>query len=116
MTVAKLLCAVAAAFIACVPIPPAAPTAPAQAPRKLIPVEQYTLANGMKVIFHVDRSDPVVAVAINAHVGSSRETAGRTGFAHMFEHLYFLESEKLGKGGIDAMRARSGGEGATSAT
>src|SRR5688500_7345371 len=112
MTVAKLLCAVAAAFIACVPIPPAAPTAPAQAPRKLIPVEQFTLANGMKVIFHVDRSDPVVAVALNAHVGSSREVSGRTGFAHLFEHLFFLESENLGKGGLAAMSARIGGSGA----
>jgi zinc protease len=95
-----------------------APTAAAQAqgPRKLIPVEQFTLPNGMKVIFHVDRSDPVVAVALNAHVGSSREVAGRTGFAHMFEHLFFLDSENLGKGGLDAMSARIGGSGANGST
>ena len=85
-------------------------------PQKLIPVEQYTLANGMKVIFHVDRSDPVVAVALNAHVGSSREVSGRTGFAHMFEHLFFLDSENLGKGGLDAMSARIGGSGANGST
>lgn len=60
----------------------------------------------MKVILHVDRSDPVVAVSLNAHVGSSREVPGRTGFAHMFEHLFFLESENLGKGGLGAMTAR----------
>jgi zinc protease len=94
---------------------PAALAQPAQA-QKLIPVEHYRLANGMKVIFHLDRSDPVVAVALNAHVGSSRETPGRTGFAHLFEHLFFLESENLGKGGLDAMTARIGGSGANGST
>ena len=53
--------------------------------------EKFTLANGLQVIFHIDRSDPVVAVALTAHVGSAREKAGRTGFAHLFEHLLFLE-------------------------
>ncbi|MCR4340159.1 MAG: insulinase family protein [Gemmatimonadaceae bacterium] len=70
----------------------------------------------MKVIFHVDRSDPVVAVSLNAHVGSSREVPGRTGFAHLFEHLFFLDSENLGKGGLDAMSARIGGSGANGST
>lgn len=84
--------------------------------QKLIPTEQFTLPNGLQVIFHIDRSDPVVAVALNAHVGSSRETAGRTGFAHMFEHLFFLESENLGKGGLDKMSARIGGSGANGST
>jgi zinc protease len=37
---------------------------------------------------HIDRSDPVVAVSLNAHVGSGREEPGRTGFAHLFEHLF----------------------------
>ena len=49
--------------------------------------EKFTLPNGLEVIFHVDRSDPVVAVNLTAHVGSAREKAGRTGFAHLFEHL-----------------------------
>ena len=95
-----------------------APIAGAQArpAQKLIPVEQYRLPNGMKVILHVDRSDPVVAVSLNAHVGSSREVKGRTGFAHLFEHLFFLESENLGKGGLDAMSARIGGSGANGST
>lgn len=84
--------------------------------QKLIPTQQFTLPNGLKVIFHIDRSDPVVAVALNAHVGSSREIAGRTGFAHMFEHLFFLESENLGKGGLDKMSARIGGSGANGST
>lgn len=78
--------------------------------------EKFTLPNGLDVVFHVDRSDPVVAVSITANVGSAREKAGRTGFAHLFEHLLFLESENLGKGGLDAMTARIGGSGANGST
>ncbi|MDR7370813.1 pitrilysin family protein [Flavobacterium aquidurense] len=78
--------------------------------------EQFTLDNGLHVIFHIDRSDPVVAVALTCHVGSARETAGHTGFAHLFEHLLFLESENLGKGGLDKMSARIGGSGANGST
>jgi zinc protease len=78
--------------------------------------EKFTLPNGLEVIFHVDRSDPVVAVNLTAHVGSAREKAGRTGFAHLFEHLLFNESENLGKGGLDKMTARIGGSGANGST
>ncbi|MFA9275184.1 MAG: M16 family metallopeptidase [Candidatus Aquirickettsiella gammari] len=78
--------------------------------------QKFALANGLEVIFHVDRSDPVVAVNLTAHVGSAREKAGRTGFAHLFEHLLFLESENLGKGGLDKMSARIGGSGANGST
>ena len=78
--------------------------------------EKFTLKNGLQVILHVDRSDPVVAVALTSHVGSARENVGRTGFAHLFEHLLFLESENLGKGGLDKMSARIGGEGANGST
>lgn len=78
--------------------------------------ETYTLDNGLQVIFHIDRSDPVVAVALTSHVGSAREIEGRTGFAHLFEHLLFLESENLGKGGLDKMSARIGGSGANGST
>lgn len=81
-----------------------------------IDYEKFTLPNGLTVIFHVDRSDPVVAVNLTAHVGSSREKPGRTGFAHLFEHLLFLESENLGKGGLDKMSARIGGSGANGST
>ena len=63
-----------------------------------IEYNKFVLDNGLEVVFHVDRSDPVVAVALTAHVGSAREIQGRTGFAHLFEHLLFLESENLGKG------------------
>jgi len=78
--------------------------------------EKFKLDNGLEVVFHIDRSDPVVAVNLTAHVGSAREKAGRTGFAHMFEHLLFLESENLGKGGLDKMSARIGGSGANGST
>lgn len=78
--------------------------------------EKFELPNGLDVVFHIDRSDPVVAVALTAHVGSAREKPGRTGFAHLFEHLLFLESENLGKGGLDKMSARIGGSGANGST
>ena len=74
-------------------------------------VESYELANGLSVVLHVDRSDPIVAINLAAHVGSARETKGRTGFAHLFEHLLFLDSENLGYGGLDEMNTRIGGEG-----
>jgi zinc protease len=70
--------------------------------------EKYELPNGLDVILHVDRSDPVAAVAMTFHVGSARETPGRTGFAHLFEHLFFLDSENLGYGGLDRLMTRVG--------
>ncbi|EAR11765.1 peptidase, M16 family protein [Polaribacter irgensii 23-P] len=78
--------------------------------------KKIELKNGLNVIFHVDKSDPVVAVELMVHVGSAREIEGRTGFAHLFEHLLFLESENLGKGGLDKMSARIGGSGANGST
>jgi zinc protease len=78
--------------------------------------EKFVLENGLEVVFHIDRSDPVVAVNLTAHVGSAREVKGRTGFAHMFEHLLFLESENLGKGGLDKLSAKIGGSGANGST
>lgn len=95
-------------------------SAPAQKttsqPTFKVPFEKFNLPNGLEVIFHIDRSDPVVAVALTAHVGSAREKVGRTGFAHLFEHLLFLESENLGKGGLDKLSARVGGSGANGST
>ena len=78
--------------------------------------EKFTLDNGLEVVFHKDTSDPVTAVALTFHVGSSREKEGKTGFAHLFEHLLFLESENLGKGGLDKMSSRIGGSGANGST
>ncbi len=62
-----------------------------------IPYEKFQLGNGLTVIFHEDKSDPIVAVAIQYHVGSNRETNGRTGFAHLFEHIMFQESQHVGQ-------------------
>ena len=58
-----------------------------------IPYEQFTLANGLRVLVHSDHKAPVVAVSIWYHVGSRFEPAGKTGFAHLFEHLMFYGSE-----------------------
>jgi zinc protease len=58
-----------------------------------IPYKQFTLPNGLRVIVHTDRKAPVVAVSIWYHVGSKDEPRGKTGFAHLFEHLMFNGSE-----------------------
>jgi zinc protease len=73
-----------------------------------IAYERYELENGLEVILHVDRSDPIAAVAMTFHVGSARELPGKTGFAHLFEHLFFLDSENLGPGGLDRLMTRVG--------
>jgi len=73
-----------------------------------IKFERYELPNGLDVILHVDRSDPIAAVAMTFHVGSAREVPGKTGFAHLFEHLFFLDSENLGPGGLDKLMTRLG--------
>ena len=57
--------------------------------------EKYKLDNGLEVVLHEDKSDPVVSVAIQYHVGSNREKPGKTGFAHFFEHMLFQRSENL---------------------
>jgi zinc protease len=58
-----------------------------------IPYEQFTLPNGLRVLVHTDRKAPIVAVNVWYHVGSKDEQRGRSGFAHLFEHLMFQGSE-----------------------
>jgi zinc protease len=116
-----LAAAIASAFSATAPLTAHAAASKAASAKSAalalkVDFQKFTLPNGLEVIFHIDRSDPVVAVNLTAHVGSSREKAGRTGFAHLFEHLLFLESENLGKGGLDKMTARIGGSGANGST
>ncbi len=60
-----------------------------------IKYEKFTLENGLEVILHEDHSDPIVAVATLIHVGSNREKPGKTGFAHFFEHMAFIDSENV---------------------
>jgi len=62
-----------------------------------IDYEKYELDNGLTVILHEDKSDPIVSLAIQYHVGSNREIPGRTGFAHLFEHMLFQESQHVGQ-------------------
>lgn len=56
-------------------------------------VKEYTLKNGLRVILHEDKSTPIVAVNLWYHVGSKNEVIGRTGFAHLFEHMMFQGSK-----------------------
>lgn len=74
-----------------------------------ISFDKYKLANGLQVILHADHSDPVISYAIMYHVGSSRETPGRTGFAHLFEHLLFSGSENVPNGAFDMIMEGLGG-------
>ena len=60
-----------------------------------IEFEKYQLENGLDVVLHQDKSDPIVSLAIQYGVGSNREKTGRTGFAHLFEHMLFQESENV---------------------
>jgi predicted Zn-dependent peptidase len=71
----------------------AAAPAPATAAAELIPYEKFTLDNGLTVVVHTDRKAPIVAVNLWYHVGSKNEPAGKTGFAHLFEHLMFQGTE-----------------------
>ncbi|MDX1281641.1 pitrilysin family protein [Shewanella colwelliana] len=61
-----------------------------------IPYKKYMLANGLTVVLHQDSSDPLVHVDVTYHVGSARELPGRSGFAHLFEHMMFQGSEHVG--------------------
>ncbi|MCU0255904.1 MAG: insulinase family protein, partial [Vicinamibacterales bacterium] len=79
-----------------------APAASPGAPRALeIPYTHFTLPNGLHVILHQDRSVPIVSVNVWYHVGSGSEKVGRTGFAHLFEHLMFEGSKHVPEGAFD---------------
>ena len=74
-----------------------------------VPFEKYTLQNGLTVVLNQDKSDPIAAVAILFHVGSSREVPGKTGFAHLFEHMMFQKSENVGEDQLFKMIEKAGG-------
>ena len=69
----------------------------ARIPRADYPVERFRLANGLRVLLAPDRGAGVVGVAVHYDVGFRSEPQGRTGFAHLFEHLMFQGSESLPK-------------------
>jgi zinc protease len=74
-----------------------------------IKFETFTLPNGLTVILHVDRGSPLVAVNLWYHVGSKDESPGRTGFAHLFEHLMFMGSKNAPYPAFDAIMESWGG-------
>jgi len=95
----------AALFAVLLPVSLAADTAPLQ-----LPYTQFTLPNGLHVILHEDHSVPVVSVNVWYHVGSGRERQGRTGFAHLFEHLMFMGSGHVKPGEFDSWLESAGGQ------
>ena len=68
---------------------------PAKGDQVVIPYTKYKLDNGLTVVLHEDKSDPLVHVDVTYHVGSGREEPGRSGFAHFFEHMMFQGSENV---------------------
>jgi len=87
----------------------AALPAMAQDSRLALPFTRFTLDNGLTVIVHEDFSTPMVAVNVWYHVGSSYEKPGRTGFAHLFEHIMFEGSGNVKEGDFDNLLEGAGG-------
>ena len=78
-------------------------------PELSVPFEKYKLENGLSVVLNEDKSDPITAVTIFYHVGSSREVPGKTGFAHLFEHMMFQKSENVGEDRLFKLIQGAGG-------
>ena len=87
----------------------AAPVAAQTPPPIQLDYTQFTLPNGLRVILHEDHSVPLVSVNVWYHVGSAREKTGRTGFAHLFEHLMFMGSGHVPPGEFDSWLEGAGG-------
>jgi len=83
-----------------------APVSAQSVPR--IQFEKYKLPNGLEVILHEDHSTPIVAVDTWYHVGSGDEQVGRTGFAHLFEHIMFMGSQHVPVGAFDQLLESAG--------
>ena len=75
-----------------------------------VPFRQFRLDNGLNVILHRDATVPVAAVNVWYHVGSANEKPGRTGFAHLFEHLMFEGSKNVREGEFDTLLESAGGD------
>jgi zinc protease len=102
LTCTALLCA---AFLSA----PSVAVRAADTPPVRVPFTEFTLGNGLHVILHRDTSVPVVAVNVWYHVGSANERPGRTGFAHLFEHLMFEGSKNVREGAFDEWLEAAGG-------
>jgi zinc protease len=74
-----------------------------------LPIATHTLANGLRVVLSEDHATPIVAVNLWYHVGSANERAGRTGFAHLFEHMLFQGSEHVAANEHFELVQRAGG-------
>lgn len=74
-----------------------------------LPIQQTTLKNGLKVIFSEDHKAPTYSIVVEYNVGSRNERPGRTGFAHLFEHMMFQGSENVGKGEMNMLVTNNGG-------
>jgi len=85
------------------------PATPAGAQQVRVEAETFELPNGLTVILHRDTTTPTIATNIWYHVGSSHEKPGRTGFAHLFEHIMFEGSKNVPEGKIDEWFAEVGG-------
>src|SRR5262249_17149990 len=88
----------------------AAAAAPAAEHRIEVPYDMFRLANGLTVIVHEDHSAPVATVNTGHHVGPPREGPGRTGFAHLFEHIMFGGSKNVPAGSFDRWLEAVGGD------
>jgi predicted Zn-dependent peptidase len=84
---------------------------PGKSPELRVDFSRETLPNGLNVIYHVDHSTPVAAVLLWYNVGSKSEEPGRTGFAHLFEHMMFQGSKNVAKGQHFALLEAAGGRG-----
>jgi zinc protease len=87
---------------------PAPPGAPPRAAPLTVPFTQFTLPDGLHVILHEDHTVPLATVNVWYHVGSAREKPGRTGFAHLFEHLMFEGSAHVKEGAFDTLLEAAG--------
>jgi zinc protease len=90
-------------------LPAALDARQAPTPRIQLPVEQFTLPNGLHVIVHRDPTTPMITTNLWYHVGSGHERPGRTGFAHLFEHIMFEGSANVPEGKIDEWFEEVGG-------
>jgi zinc protease len=88
---------------------PRTPAATAPRPTLEVPYRQFRLANGLNVILHRDTSVPMITVNVWYLVGSANEREGRTGFAHLFEHLMFEGSKHVEEGEFDTLLEAAGG-------
>jgi zinc protease len=88
----------------------AAPRALRAAGALSVPYTTFTLPNGLKVILHEDHALPVVSANIWYRVGSGDEKPGRTGFAHLFEHMMFMGSQNVPTGDFDRMLEAAGAD------